>query len=72
MLRTKNIALSEKYSVLSEHEWLSRTAIVSEAYTEKLRIEARVAIDMAAALFLPAGLRAQPKTADSLSTARGA
>ncbi|MFT4711524.1 MAG: glutamine synthetase, partial [Planctomycetota bacterium] len=68
----KNVALFEKYSVLSEREWLSRTAIVSEAYMEKLRVEARVAIDMAATLFLPAGLRAQHKTADSLSAARGA
>lgn len=68
----KNVALFAKYDVLSEREWLSRTAIVSESYMEKLRVEARVAVDMAATLFLPAGLRAQHKTADSLSAARGA
>ncbi|MDE0896599.1 MAG: glutamine synthetase type III, partial [Planctomycetota bacterium] len=68
----KNLALFDKYSVLSEREWLSRTAIVSEAYQEKLRVEARVAVDMAATLFLPAGLRAQHKTADSLNAARKA
>ena len=66
------LALFAKYDVLSEREWLSRTAIVSESYMEKLRVEARVAVDMAATLFLPAGLRAQHKTADSLSAARGA
>jgi glutamine synthetase len=68
----KNLALFEKYGVLSEREWLSRTAIVSEAYQEKLRVEARVAVDMAATMFLPAGLRAQHKTADSLNAARTA
>jgi glutamine synthetase len=68
----KNLALFEKYGVLSEREWLSRTAIVSEAYQEKLRVEARVAVDMAATMFLPAGLRAQHKTAESLNAARTA
>ncbi len=68
----KNVALFAKYGVLSEREWLSRTAIVSESYQEKIRVEARVAVDMAATLFLPAGLRAQHKTADSLNAARKA
>ena len=68
----KNIALFSKYKVLSEREWLSRTEIVAGAYQEKLRVEARVAVDMAATLFLPAALRAQHKTADSLNAARKA
>ena len=66
----KNLALFSKYNVLSEREWLSRTEIVAEAYQEKLRVEARVALDIAATLFIPAGLRAQKKTADSILATR--
>ena len=68
----KNLALFERYKVLSEREWRSRTEIQAGGYHEKLRVEARVMVDMAATLFMPAALRAQKKTADSILAARKA
>ena len=68
----KNLKLFERYGVLSEREWRSRTEIQAESYHEKLRVEARVMLDMAATLFMPAALRAQKKTADSILAAREA
>jgi glutamine synthetase len=68
----KNVELFAHYKVLSKREWLSRTEIVAEAYQEKLRVESRVAIDMAATLFIPAAMRAQKKTADAILATREA
>jgi len=68
----KNVKLFPAYGVLSKREWLSRTEIVAKAYQEKLRVEARVALDMASTLFIPAAMRAQKKTADAILATREA
>lgn len=68
----KNLALFEKYEVLTRREWKSRTEIHAEAYEKKLRVEARVALDMATTMFMPAALRAQRRTAEAINAARQA
>jgi len=69
---TKNLELFERYEVLTQREWRSRTEIQAESYEKKLRVEARVALDMATTMFLPAALRAQRRTAEAITAARQA
>ena len=68
----KNLALFERYRVLSRREWLSRTDIFAESYEKKLRVEARVALYMASTLFMPAAMRSQRRVAESINATRKA
>ncbi len=50
----KNIALLEKYGVLSAKEVESRYEVFMEEYSRKIRIEAEISLELARTVFLPA------------------
>ncbi|MBU6275600.1 MAG: glutamine synthetase III [Planctomycetes bacterium] len=67
LVATKNIALFEKYGVLSEREMRSRYDIYMERYCKDINTEAQSALQIARTLILPAGYRYQGELVDTAS-----
>ncbi len=63
----KNIALFEKYGVLSERELRSRYEIYMERYCKDVNTEAQSALQIAKTMILPAGYRYQGELVDTAS-----
>ena len=62
-----NIALFEKYGVLSEREMRSRYEIYLERYCKDINAEANSAVQIAKTMILPAGYRYQGELVDTAS-----
>ncbi len=62
-----NIALFEKYGVLSERELRSRYEIYLERYCKDINAEANSAVQIAKTMILPAGYRYQGELVDTAS-----
>jgi glutamine synthetase len=67
LVAPKNIALFEKYGVLSEREMRSRYDIYMERYCKDINTEAQSALQIARTLILPAGYRYQGELVDTAS-----
>jgi len=65
LVAPKNIALFEKYGVLSERELRSRSEIYMERYCKDLNTEAQSAIQIAKTMILPAAYRYQGELVDT-------
>ncbi|HWR40563.1 MAG TPA: glutamine synthetase III [Patescibacteria group bacterium] len=68
LISPKNIALMEKYSILSKAEMESRYEITLETYSKTLNIEALTMLDMAKRQILPAAIYFATNVADSINT----
>lgn len=67
LVTPKNIALFEKYGVLSEREMRSRYDIYMERYCKDINAEANSAVQIAKTMILPAGYRYQGELVDTAS-----
>ena len=67
LVSPKNIALFEKYGVLSERELRSRYEIYLERYCKDLNTEAQSALQIAKTMILPAAYRYQGELVDTAS-----
>jgi glutamine synthetase len=67
LVAPKNIALFEKYGVLSEREMRSRYDIYMERYCKDINTEAASAVQIAKTMILPAGYRYQGELVDTAS-----
>jgi glutamine synthetase len=67
LVAPKNIALFEKYGVLSERELRSRYDIYMERYCKDINTEAQSALQIARTLILPAGYRYQGELVNTAS-----
>ena len=67
LVAPKNIALFEKYGVLSERELRSRYDIYMERYCKDINTEAASAVQIAKTMILPAGYRYQGELVDTAS-----
>ena len=67
LVAPKNIALFEKYGVLSERELRSRYEIYLERYCKDLNTEAQSALQIAKTMILPAAYRYQGELVDTAS-----
>ena len=67
LVTPKNIALFEKYGVLSEREMRSRYEIYLERYCKDINAEANSAVQIAKTMILPAGYRYQGDLVDTAS-----
>ena len=67
LVAPKNIALFERYGVLSERELRSRYDIYMERYCKDINTEAQSALQIARTLILPAGYRYQGELVDTAS-----
>jgi glutamine synthetase len=67
LVSPKNIALFEKYGVLSEREMRSRYEIYMERYCKDINAEANSAVQIAKTMILPAGYRYQGELVDTAS-----
>ena len=67
LVTPKNIALFEKYGVLSEREMRSRYEIYLERYCKDINAEANSAVQIAKTMILPAGYRYQGELVDTAS-----
>jgi glutamine synthetase len=65
LVSPKNIALFEKYGVLSEREMRSRYDIYMERYCKDINTEAQAALQIAKTMILPAGYRYQSELVDT-------
>jgi len=65
LVAPKNIALFEKYGVLSEREVRSRYDIYMERYCKDINTEAQAALQIAKTMILPAGYRYQGELVDT-------
>ncbi len=65
LVSPKNIALFEKYGVLSEREMRSRYEIYMERYCKDINAEANSAVQIAKTMILPAGYRYQGDLVDT-------
>ncbi len=65
LVSPKNIALFEKYGVLSEREMRSRYEIYMERYCKDINAEANSAVQIAKTMILPAGYRYQGALVDT-------
>jgi glutamine synthetase len=65
LVAPKNIALFEKYGVLSEREMRSRYDIYMERYCKDINTEAQAALQIAKTMILPAGYRYQSELVDT-------
>ena len=65
LVSPKNVALFEKYGVLSERELRSRYEIYMERYCKDINTEAQSAIQIAKTLVLPAAYRYQGELVDT-------
>jgi glutamine synthetase len=68
----KNVALFERFGVLSAKEAESRMNIMFEAYCKAIAIEGQSALSLARTLVLPAGQKAQLAMAQSVGAAKAA
>jgi glutamine synthetase len=68
----KNVAVFEKYDVLSRREVLSRRDIYLEQYVKTINIEAEMTAALARTMILPAALAYQERVANSVNAAAGA
>ena len=66
----KNIAVFEKFKVLSERETVSRMAIMFEGYSKAIAIEAQSSLSLARTMVLPAAQRTQLAVAQSVAAAK--
>ena len=64
LVSPKNIALFEKYGVLSKREMESRYDIYMERYCKDINAEAQAALQIAKTMILPAGYRYQGELVD--------
>jgi glutamine synthetase len=74
LISPKNVAMFEKYGVLTEREAHSRYDIYMERYCKDINTESQCALNMAKTMILPAAYRYQGElaaTAASLKTALG-
>jgi glutamine synthetase len=71
LVTPKNIALFEKYGVLSEREMRSRYDIYMERYCKDINTEAQAALQIAKTMILPAGYRYQGELVDIASKLKG-
>jgi glutamine synthetase len=67
LVTPKNIALFEKYGVLSEREMRSRYDIYMERYCKDINAEANSAVQIAKTMILPAGYRYQGELVNTAS-----
>ena len=67
LIAPKNIALFEKYGVLSERELRSRYEIYLERYCKDINTEAQSALQIAKTMILPAAYRYQGELVDTAS-----
>jgi glutamine synthetase len=65
LIAPKNIAMFEKYGVLSEREMRSRYEIYMERYCKDLNAEASAAVQIAKTMILPAAYRYQGELVDT-------
>ena len=68
----KNLALFEKYGVLTRRETESRANVMYSAYSHRVGVEALCTLNMASTLILPCSLRYQQVVADAINSARTA
>jgi glutamine synthetase len=67
----KNVALFEKFGVLSSKETESRMNIMFEGYSKAIAIEGQSALSVARTMLLPAAQRSQLAFAQSVGAAKG-
>ncbi|HEX5051612.1 MAG TPA: glutamine synthetase III [Planctomycetota bacterium] len=67
----KNVALFERFAVLSAKEAESRMNIMFESYCKALAIEGQSALSLARTMILPAAQKSQLATAQSVAAAKG-
>jgi glutamine synthetase len=67
LVAPKNIALFEKYGVLSEREMRSRYDIYMDRYCKDINTEGQAALQIAKTMILPAGYRYQGELVDTAS-----
>jgi len=67
LVAPKNIALFEKYGVLSEREMRSRYEIYMDRYCKDINTEANSALQIAKTMILPAGYRYQGELVNTAS-----
>lgn len=72
LIDDKNIALFEKYNVLSKRELHARYEIYVEQYVKTINIEAETTASMARTMLLPAALKFQEEIANSVNAAGAA
>jgi len=68
----KNVAVFEKFGVLSAKEAASRMNIMFESYSKAIAIEAQSALSLAQTMILPAAQKSQLAVAQSVAAARAA
>jgi glutamine synthetase len=68
----KNLALFERYSVLSRRELTARANILRQAYSHRLAVEALCLREMAATMVLPVALEHQARIAGAINATRSA
>jgi glutamine synthetase len=68
----KNIALFERYGVLSRRETTARANIFYSAYVHRVAVEALTMVQLGSTAILPAGVAYQERLADSINAARAA
>ncbi len=68
----KNLALFERYAVLSRRESTARSNIFYSAYIHRVGVEALTMVQLASTAILPAGLAYQKQLADTINAARAA
>ncbi|NOT29507.1 MAG: glutamine synthetase type III [Planctomycetes bacterium] len=68
----KNLALFERYAVLSRRETTARSNIFYSAYIHRIAVEALTMVQLASTALLPAGIAYQKQLADSINAARAA
>jgi len=72
LLKKENVALFQKYGVLSKVELESRYEIFLEEYHRKLHIEGKIALEIAKSIILPVAISAFDKAAHALNQAKSA
>src|SRR6185436_15312526 len=68
----KNLALFERYAVLSRRESTARSNIFYSAYIHRVGVEALTMVQLASTVILPASLAYQKQLADTINAARAA
>jgi glutamine synthetase len=68
----KNLALFERYGVLSRRETTARSNIFYSAYIHRVVVEAVTMVQLASTSVVPAGVAYQKQLADSINAARAA
>ena len=68
----KNVALFERYGVLSRRETISRSNVFFAGYVHRINVEALATMQIAATSVLPVAIEYQKRIADSINAARAA